>query len=84
MSNEADFLVESWKVLQEYIPEKDRLKAGEQWVKILQDLGAGEEVFDALSEADDILEDLCREATEEEPFYEDDDEEDDELNEYYD
>ena len=72
MSNETDLLVESWKVLQEYIPEKDRHRAGEQWIQILQDVGVSEETLDALKDADDIMEDICAGVVDEEPLYLDD------------
>ena len=36
MSIDTDIIVETWSVLKEYIPEKDREKAGEHWVSRLQ------------------------------------------------
>ena len=82
MSTETDLLVESWKILQEYIPEKDRHKAGQHWVQILQDLGVEEETLDALKDSDDIMEEICSEALDEEPLYLDDEVEDEDEAEY--
>jgi hypothetical protein len=75
MSIDTDIIVETWSVLKEYIPEKDREKAGEHWIGILQDNGADRELLDALSEADDVLETPIAEILEEENYEEEDDEE---------
>lgn len=75
MSIDTDIIVETWSVLKEYIPEKDREKAGEHWIGILQDNGADRELLDALSEADDVLETPIAEILEEENYEDDDDEE---------
>ena len=75
MSIDTDIIVETWSVLKEYIPEKDREKAGEHWIGILQDNGADRELLDALSEADDVLETPIAESLEEENYEDDDDEE---------
>lgn len=82
MSTETDLLVESWKILQEYIPEKDRQKAGEHWVQILQDLGVEKETLDALKDSDDIMEEICSDALDEEPLYLDDEVDDEDEDEY--
>lgn len=75
MSIDTDIIVETWSVLKEYIPEKDREKAGEHWIGILQDNGADRELLDALSEADDVLETPIAEILEEENYEDDVDEE---------
>ncbi len=73
MSIDTDIIVETWSVLKEYIPEKDREKAGEHWVSRLQENGADRELLDALSEADDVLEQAIGEVLEEEDYEEEDD-----------
>lgn len=75
MSIDTDIIVETWSVLKEYIPEKDREKAGIHWIGILQDNGGDRELLDALSEADDVLEQAVSEVLEEEDYEEDDDSE---------
>jgi len=75
MSIDTDIIVETWSVLKEYIPEKDREKAGEHWIGILQDNGADRELLDALAEADDVLETPIAEILEEENYEEEDDDE---------
>ncbi len=82
MSTETDLLVESWKILQEYIPEKDKHKAGEHWVQILQDLGVEEETLDALKDSDDVMEEICSDALDEEPLYLDDEVDDEDEDEH--
>jgi hypothetical protein len=74
---DTDIIVETWSVLKEYIPEKDREKAGTHWIGRLQDNGVEREVLDALSEADDVLADAIVEVVVEEEW--DDENYDNEL-----
>ena len=69
---DTDIIVETWQVLKEYIPEKDREKASAHWVNMLQDEGAEKETLDALAEADDVFNGPVSEALEEEPWDDED------------
>jgi uncharacterized protein (DUF1697 family) len=85
MANDSfttDIVVETWKTLLEYIPEKDRHRAAQHWLTTLQDNGIEEETLEALADSDDIMEDVVEK---EEPLYEEDDEfyDDDEGNDDY-
>jgi len=79
MIESTDFLVESWRVLQEYVPDKDKAKAGEHWIQILQDNGVEKETLEALAESDDILVGPVNDALEEEEIFPEDDEYEEDL-----
>ena len=72
MSIDTEIIVETWQVLKEYIPEKDRAKAGTHFINMLQDNGVDREVLDALSEADDVLADAIVDVLEEEHWDDED------------
>tara|TARA_B100000809_G_C15047622_1_gene497807 strand:+ start:923 stop:1162 length:240 start_codon:yes stop_codon:yes gene_type:complete len=72
MSIDTEIIVETWQVLKEYIPEKDRAKAGTHFINMLQDNGVDREVLDALCEADDVLERAVIDVLDEEPWDDDD------------
>ena len=42
----TDVVVETWKCLQEYIPEKDKVRAGQHFLTTLQDNGIEEETLE--------------------------------------
>lgn len=69
----TDIIVETWRVLQEYIPDKDKAKAGEHWIGILQDNGADKETLDALAESDDNLAGPVSDILEDDLMYENED-----------
>tara|TARA_B110001454_G_scaffold199653_1_gene204622 strand:+ start:718 stop:966 length:249 start_codon:yes stop_codon:yes gene_type:complete len=75
----TDIIVETWRVLQEYIPEKDKAKAGEHWIGILQDNGVDKETLDALAESDDVLIDPINDLDDELLYEEEDFNPDEEL-----
>tara|TARA_Y100001949_G_C15834874_1_gene263651 strand:+ start:118 stop:357 length:240 start_codon:yes stop_codon:yes gene_type:complete len=72
MSIDTEIIVETWQVLKEYIPEKDREKAGAHFINMLQDNGVERDVLDELCEADDILESAVIDVLDEEPWDDDD------------
>jgi uncharacterized protein (DUF1697 family) len=65
----TDIIVETWKTIVEYIPEKDRAKAAEHWIQTLSDNGIDEDTLDALAESDDIFDEFVKEAKDD-PLYE--------------
>jgi predicted hydrolase (HD superfamily) len=78
----VDIIVETWRTLQEYIPEKDKDKAGEHWVRVLQDNGVENEVLNALADTDEIMEEHCTNAMEE-PLYDEEEDLETEDNDNY-
>ena len=68
----TDVVVETWKCLQEYISEKDKVRAGQHFLRTLQDNGIEEETLEALAEADDLMEELIDDVMED-PLYEEGD-----------
>ena len=52
---ESDLLYELWETLISYIPVKDRLEAGEVFIKMLDDLGMSPDDIEVLIDGDNTL-----------------------------
>jgi hypothetical protein len=52
---ESDLLYELWETLISYIPVKDRLEAGEVFIKMLDDLGMSSDDIEILIDGDNTL-----------------------------
>ena len=52
---ESELLYELWENLISYIPGKDKLEAGEVFIKMLDDLGMSPDEIEVLIDGDNIL-----------------------------
>ena len=52
---ESELLYELWETLISYIPVKDRLEAGEVFIKMLDDLGMSPDDIEVLIDGDNTL-----------------------------
>jgi hypothetical protein len=53
---ESESLYELWETLKGYIPAKDRIEAGEMFIKQCDDLGMSTEEIGELIDGDEVLE----------------------------
>ena len=53
---ESESLYELWETLKGYIPGKDRIEAGEMFIKQCDDLGMSIEDIEVLIDGDEVLE----------------------------
>ena len=71
---ESESLYELWETLVNYIPGKDRIEAGEMFIKQCDDLGMSPEDIEILIDGDNILQAALDLYFEEEEDNNDDDE----------
>jgi len=69
---ESEQLYEMWENLKSYIPVKDRLEAGEVFIRMLDDSGMSPDDIEILIDGDNILQAAL------DNFFEDEDDNDDE------
>ena len=69
---ESEQLYEMWENLKSYIPVKDRLEAGEVFIKMLDDSGMSPDDIEILIDGDNTLQAAL------DVYFEDDDDNDDE------
>lgn len=53
---ESESLIELWETLKSYIPAKDRIEAGEMFIKQCDDLGMSIDDIQVLIDGDEVLE----------------------------
>jgi len=70
---ESELLYELWETLISYIPVKDRLEAGEVFIKMLDDLGMSPDDIEVLIDGDNTLQAALDVYFEEENDNDDDD-----------
>jgi len=70
---ELESLYELWETLKGYIPGKDRIEAGEMFIKQCDDLGMSVEDIEELIDGDEVLQVSLDKFFDEENDYEDDD-----------
>ena len=73
---ESEQLYEMWENLKSYIPVKDRLEAGEVFIRMLDDSGMSPDDIEILIDGDNILQAALDNFFEDEEDFNDDDEED--------
>ncbi len=70
---ELESLYELWETLKGYIPGKDRIEAGEMFIKQCDDLGMSVEDIEELIDGDEVLQVSLDKFFDEENDYEEDD-----------
>jgi len=70
---ELESLYELWETLKGYIPGKDRIEAGEMFIKQCDDLGMSIEDIEELIDGDEVLQVSLDKFFDEENDYEEDD-----------
>jgi hypothetical protein len=68
---ESESLYELWETLKSYIPAKDRIEAGEMFIKQCDDLGMSTEEIGELIDGDEVLEVALNRFFDEEDDYDD-------------
>ena len=76
---ESESLYELWETLVNYIPGKDKIEAGEMFIKQCDDLGMSSEDIELLIDGDKILE-VALDRYFADDLLEDNDEDDDDWN----